>query len=248
MQKFLIFVVLDLRTFARFTVLWHSCTTIDINFLSKAIIVIKMLQAFRAINNCAVFLSAIVCSPYTHPHPHTPSNPQRTHEERERALKRKCVCLFVVTWCKSREETKEKCVVFCASVCVCVCCYFTTKMRDGKQRTWQLLAPAWWWWLWLPSVGALSSQFSRGGEYEDRKSPIIHFYFIINFITHKVKRRSRAASWWCTRLSTSMKNGNNNSKERKLERKRHTHTHTHTQAHTQREMLRGEDTKHTPFW
>lgn len=118
----------------------------------------------------------------------------------------------------------------CGFLCECmwVCVLLTTKMRDGKQRTWQLLAPAWWWWLWLPSVVALSSQFSRGDEYEDRKSPIIQFYFIINFITHKVKRRSRAASWWCTRLSTWMKNGNNNIKERKLERKRHTHTHGHT--------------------
>jgi len=32
------------------------------------------------------------------------------------------------------------------------------------------------------------------------------------------------------------------------EKASHTHTRTHTRAHTQREMLRGEDTKHTPFW
>lgn len=94
MQKFLLFVVLDLRTFARFTVLWHSCTTIDINFLSKAIIVIKMLQAFRAINNCAVFLSATVCSPL-HPPTHQVTHKGHTKRERERESAKEKVRVFV---------------------------------------------------------------------------------------------------------------------------------------------------------
>lgn len=159
-----------------------------------------------------------------HPAAHARATPRAA--QRVLSLAKRKSVRFAGWWEVESGEKRQR-----ESLNVWVCWGITTKVRDGKQQTLDSR---------VSESQSLEARTSRPdsrlktlGEngYEDRKSPIIHFYFIINFITHKVKRRSRAASWWCTRPSTSMKNakseGSSSSSSRRASAT-HTLAHWHT--------------------
>lgn len=126
----------------------------------------------------------------------------------------------------------------CADVLVCVGeLPQKWKVRDGKQQT-----------LDFSLVEIALYRWCVTLKDEDQKSPIIHFYFIINFITHKVKRRSRAASddvpghqhqWKTTKQKQQQKCEGENV--------RNTHTHTHTPIYIEKRCWETK-IQHTPFW